>query len=287
MEQRRDARAAGNAAPGSALSAPASVIRERTYARPLVRPVRNRRRASAASHVPSNRPKCMDRKTTPSPVKYPPSARTIKAIPVQNRSRAHIVTATHQAHRCSNQRPTATPSGSPARNQRGGSQIGRSVPATAPPRSTPAAKDSRVSDKQQSGDPQWRHEKYGLSLADSADQRRSSGASARSAGETRGPRGGLLVGVQDRVHPSLPARALGAEPPEDLGVYAQGDRFLRRLRLQAPPDDAPNDVRRVGFGVPPPGLDVPVLLGADSCPISSRCSQGRFCAHAWSPFALR
>jgi hypothetical protein len=119
------------------------------------------------------------------------------------------------------------------------------------------------------------------------DERRPSTASTRPARYSARLRGSFLVGTQYCIHPGLPARALGAEPSEHFGVYAQGDRFLRRLRLQPLSHDAPNDVRRVGLRMRPSGLDLPVLQGADPWPISSRCFQSRFPAHAWSPFALR
>ena len=101
------------------------------------------------------------------------------------------------------------------------------------------------------------------------------------------PRRRLLVCAQDRIHPSLPPGPLRPEPLEDFRIHAQGNRFLRRRRLQPPSYDAPHDMRRVSFGVTPAGLDVPITLAGDPCPISSRCSRSRFPAHASSPFALK
>jgi len=101
------------------------------------------------------------------------------------------------------------------------------------------------------------------------------------------PRRSLLVCAQDRIHPSLPPGALRPKPFEDFRIHAQGNRFLGRGRLQAPSYDAPHDMRRVSFGVTPPGFDVLVTLAGDPCPVSSRCSRSRFPAHASSPFALK
>src|SRR5262249_48816330 len=104
------------------------------------RPQPERSNASAASRVATKPPTCRPRDAAPSPVKYPPRANPNEATPSKSSSPAHIATATHQAHRCPNQRPPATASGIPARIQTGGTQDGRSIPAlTSPPR-TPHTK---------------------------------------------------------------------------------------------------------------------------------------------------
>src|SRR5205823_14748778 len=82
------------------------------------------------------------------------------------------------------------------------------------------------------------------------------------------PRRSLLVCAQDRIHPSLPPGALRPEPREYFRIYAQGNRFLGRWRLQPPSHDTPHDMRGVGFGVTPSRFDVPVTLAGNPCPVS-------------------